>query len=88
MLNIIRQRMGIIRQRKYGVKVTLSIMQKRRNTKNVKPKLISADIFFENRKRYFGTFILVKISALEIRADIPPLVASLKKVNIIFPQNR
>jgi hypothetical protein len=71
MLNIIRQRMGIIRQRKYGVKVTLSIMQKRRNTKNVKPKLISADIFFENRKRYFGTFILEKMEAFAISDPIP-----------------
>jgi hypothetical protein len=63
-------------------------MQKRRNTKNVKPKLISADIFFENRKRYFGTFIFENMDELSRSDDIPVPVASLKKEKTIFPQKR
>jgi hypothetical protein len=88
MLKRIRQRNGITRHRKYGVNVTLSITQKTRNTKNVKPKLMRDDMFFEKRKRYFGTFIFEKIEALSKSEDIPVPVASLKKEKTIFPQKR
>ena len=80
--------MGIISIKKRGVKAMPSMIQKMRNTRNVSPKLISEEIFLENRKRYFGTFILVNIDAFERREDIPPLVASLKNAYMIFPQKR
>ena len=71
--------MGTISIKNKKVNVTPSIKQKRRNTRKVKPKLIREEIFLENRKRYFGTLILVNIEAFDKREDIPPLVASLKK---------
>jgi hypothetical protein len=63
-------------------------MQKMKNTARVRPKLISEDTFLENRNRYFGTFIFVKIAEFAIRLPIPPPVASEKKLNIMFPQKR
>jgi hypothetical protein len=70
------------------VKVTPSITQKSKNTKNVNPKFIRDEIFLENKKRYFGTFIFENIDALSNSDDIPVPVASLKKENTIFPQKR
>ena len=42
------------------------------------PKLIKADTFLENKNKYFGTFILVKIDELLTKASMPSLVASVK----------
>ena len=75
-------------KRKYGVKVTPSIMQKRIKTANVSEKLIRDETFFEKRKRYFGTFTFENIPALSISDAIPVPVASLKKENTMLPQNR
>ena len=47
-----------------------------------------ADMFFENRKRYFGTLILEKMCAFSRSELIPVLVASLKKENTMLPQKR
>ena len=87
-LKSIRQRIGKNSIRNVGVKVTRSIMQKMRKTEKVRPKLIRDETFFENRKRYFGTFIFEKIFALSIRELIPVFVASLKKEKTILPQKR
>jgi hypothetical protein len=83
-----RQRMGKASAKKVGVNGTLSIMQKRINTTKVIPKLMSDEIFFEKRKRYFGTFTFENIEALSIREDIPDEVASLKYEKTMFPQKR
>jgi hypothetical protein len=60
------------------VKVTPSMMQKMKNTLSVSPKLMREETFFEKRKRCFGIFIFVNISALARRDPIPLLVDSLK----------
>ena len=72
-----------LKAKNYSAKI-----QKIKNTASVSPKLISEDILREKRKRYFGTLILVKIAALPRSEPIPPLVESLKKEKIIFPQKR
>lgn len=41
-------------------------------------KLSNADTFLENKNKYLGTFILVKIEELLTNACIPSLVASIK----------
>ena len=87
-LKIIRQRIGNISAKNVGVKGTLSIMQKIMNTTKVMPKFIRDEMFFEKRKRYFGTLIFEKIDALSIREDMPEDVASLKYENTILPQKR
>lgn len=70
------------------MKVTPSIMQKMKKTTKVKAKLISEETLREKRKRYFGIFIFVKIAEFESKEVIPPLDASLKNENTIFPQKR
>ena len=45
---------------------------------NIIPKLIKADTFLENKKRYLGTLILVNMLALSNKARIPSLVDSTK----------
>ena len=80
--------MGYKRSRKNGVKATPSIKQKMRKTTNVSEKFISDDTFFENRKRYFGTFTLENIEALSISDAIPEPVASLKNEKTMLPQKR
>jgi hypothetical protein len=80
--------MGKASAKKVGVKGTLSTMQKIMNTTKVIPKLIREEIFFEKRKRYFGTLTFENIDALSIRDDIPEPVASLKYEKTIFPQKR
>lgn len=77
-LNTTRQRMGMIREKNAQVNTIPSKMQNRKKTISVSPKLISVCRFFESRKRYFGTLILVKIFALLIREVIPWDVDSLK----------
>ena len=85
-LNIIMQKIGTNKRRKAGVKVIVSIMQKMKKTISVSAKFISEETFREKRKRYFGTFIFVKISAFPRREPIPPFVESEKYEKIIFPQ--
>ena len=77
-LKIIMQIMGKRSRKKANVKVIPSMMQKMKNTMSVSPKFIREDTFLEKRKRYFGTFILVKIAELVSREPIPPLVESVK----------
>ena len=77
-LNITRSRMGRTRRRKYGVKVTPSIMQKRRKTTKVRAKFISEETLREKTNRYFGTFIFVKMAEFDKSEDIPPPEDSLK----------
>ena len=62
------------------------MMQKMKNTQRVSPKLISEETFLEKRKRYFGTFIFVKIPAFARREPMPPFVESLKYAKTILPQ--
>ena len=87
-LNAIRQIVGNMRVRKYGVIATPFIMQKTKKIANVSAKFISEHTFLESTKRYFGTFIFEKTSEFDIIEVIPPLAASEKKVKIIFPQKR
>jgi hypothetical protein len=63
-------------------------MQNKKNNISVIPKLIREEMFRENRKRYFGTLIFVKIGAFAKSEPIPPLVESLKKEKMMFPQKR
>jgi hypothetical protein len=88
MLNTTIQSIGIISIKKAHVKVTPSIMQNIRNTPSVSPKLIRDETFFENKKRYFGTLILVNIPALARSEPIPLLVDSLKYEKSMFPLKR
>ena len=80
--------MGTTSIKNAHVKVTPSIMQKMKNTARVSPKFMSEETFFENKKRYFGTFIFVKMLAFARSDPIPPFVESVKKENTIFPQKR
>jgi hypothetical protein len=77
-LNTIRQQIGIIRLKNPQVNVIPSKMQKIKNTASVNPKLIRAETFLENKNKYLGTFIFVKISAFPRSEPIPPLVESVK----------
>ena len=83
---MIRQRIGIIRAKNPQVNVIPSIIQKMINTTKVIVKLMRDETFLEKRKRYFGTFIFEKIIEFDISEDIPPVVASLKYENTMFPQ--
>ena len=78
MLKIIRQLIGMTRSRNANVNVIPSIMQKMKNSRSVKEKLIREEILRDKRKRHFGILILVKMSALARSEPIPPLVASEK----------
>ena len=55
-----------------------SAMTNRKNRQSDNPKLISEDTFFENKKRYLGTFTFVKMPELLSNAIIPAVVDSLK----------
>lgn len=46
------------------------------------------ETFLERRNIYLGTFTFVKISALFSRETIPSFVASVKKENISWPENK
>ena len=87
-LNITRQQIGIIRVKNNQENAIPSIAQKIMKIINVRPKFMREDMFLENRNRYFGTLIFVKIPAFAKRDPIPPLVDSLKNEKIIFPENR
>ena len=78
---------GYISKRNLVWKGTPSIAANRKNITNVSPKLISDDMFLENRNRYLGTFILVNIPLLAISDCIPVLVDSLKNKNTFRPAN-
>ena len=56
--------------------------------KKVNIKLINDETLFESKKRYLGTFTLVKIPELSTIDDIPPLVASLKYEKTSVPEKR
>ena len=49
----------------------VDVIQNTKNTTSTRPKLMSACTFLENRNRYFGTFILVKMGALSMSDVIP-----------------
>ena len=88
MLNSTRQTTGYTKKATFQVNVMPSRKQNNTNTTMVRPKLISACTFLENKNKYFGTLTLVKIPALLIRDCMPCPVDSLKKEKIRLPQNR
>ena len=80
--------MGNVKRRKRGVMLIPSSTQKTMKTPRDKPKFIRDETFLENKNKYFGTFILVKIPEFARREPIPPPVESLKKEKTMFPQKR
>lgn len=87
-LKIIRHTVGKIKHKNFHVNGMPSKATKPKKTSNVKPKFIKEDTFCENKKRYFGTFTLVKIDALLTSEFIPKLVASEKYENTSCPANK
>ena len=74
----IKHIIGYSNSKKCQEKLIPSRTTKTKYISKIIPKFISADIFFENKNKYLGTFIFVKIDALLTRANIPSLVASTK----------
>ena len=56
------------------------------NITKVNPKLISDETDLENKNKYLGTFIFVKMFAFANKDVIPPVVASLKNEYKMLPQ--
>ena len=86
--NIIRHMIGYNKVKNFQLNGTPSSAANRKNTTSVIAKLIMLETFLLNRNKYLGIFTFVKICALLIRAFIPPVVDSLKKLNIKFPANK
>ena len=87
-LNINRQTIGYKRSRKRKLILMPSAIT---NTKKIikdRPKLIKTEIFLDNKKMYLGALILVITFAFAIKACMPPLVDSLKKLYTSSPANR
>ena len=80
--------MGNIKRKNENENVMPSMIQNKKKTTSVMPKLMIEDTFFEKRKRYLGTFIFVKMEELASKEPIPPLVESEKYEKMIFPQKR
>ena len=80
--------MGNISIKKHHENVIPSMMQKMKNMIRVRPKFIREETFFENRKRYLGTFTFVNIPEFPRRDPIPTLVESEKYENMTLPQKR
>ena len=88
MLKSISEKMGISSSTNFHVNATLSMIQNTKNTTSTRPKLMSACTFLENRNRYLGTFILVKMGALSMSDVIPWPDDSLKYEKSKLPQNK
>lgn len=73
----IRQPIGNKSKRKLHCKGMPSAITKIKKTTNVSKKLISVETFLDNKNKYLGTLILVKIPALLTSEFMLPVVASL-----------
>ena len=76
MLNKIRQAMGYSSMKKLGEKAMPSKATKRKNTRSVRPKLISDETFLESKNIYLGTLILEMMPRFDIKDCIPVEVES------------
>ena len=65
-----------------------SIQQKTKKTSNVRMKLIRVCTLPANKKRYLGTFTLLKMDAFAYKLRIPKLDDSENQQKSRFPQKR